>query len=81
MVRVLWSHTGRIKVPTRVGDPLRAVHAVNRVVAGAGQPAILWGDVEERRVQMDVGRTGRGFRDCIWARKKWDKMVWLGGRH
>ncbi len=29
------------------------------MVAGVGQPAILWGDVEERCVQMDLGRTGR----------------------
>ncbi len=66
VVRVLWLHTGRIKVPTQVGDPLRAAHAVNRVVAGAGQPAIPWGDVEERRVQMDVGHAGRrGVQDCM----------------
>ena len=54
------AHTGGIRVPTRVGDPLRAAQAVNHVYggqagAGARQQAIPWGNVEERWVQMDMG--------------------------
>ncbi len=71
------THTGRIRTPTGVGDPLRAVQVINRVVAGARWPAIPWSVVEERCVQMDVGHAGRReFWDWMWARKKRDEIVW-----
>ena len=66
------THPGRIRAPTRVGDPLRATKAVNRVVAGTGQLAfrgVMWeSDVpdgcgprwEEGIPGLHVGKKGHG---------------------